>query len=507
VRRWQFPAPEDGGIVTVSFPFELMGGSGGGSFRRTYHDDGTRIQYASESFTRCSDAASVPLAQRWALWSERITATDVRSLVAQYRRARSACEASSWAERVSLLRLLYARAGSLDAHLALYHAMDFDKAAQSWLRMTILRELARSGQLARAQELGLGRLDANTMAQALGVAATPAQRLSVMGELARRYPDDMELAMRYLDEALAQNARELVRQQAARMRASAQADGRVRTAVGEALLAIGDEAEARRCFSEIVEFAPDDPAARRRLGDIALSHGWAEEAYRQFQMLAVAENEAPEVLLRQAMAARMAGRLDEAVRLAERVAQESSSGSGTLGDVASAWIGLELAIAANEPGVPRNVVEALRSRWRLSSAARGAGALRVIVRWQHPDDAAELYLQLPGESPRRSDWVAGQVFFESTVFADAPGALALEVRRAEGARRVGNVELVLLWNEGQANERIERRTVHFDHSTVTHVFDVTATGITERAAGSRLVADPSVAAGVAAQAARRGGAR
>jgi tetratricopeptide (TPR) repeat protein len=507
VRRWQFPAPEGGGIVTVNYPFTLNGGSGGGSYRPTYNADGTRIQYAADSVARCSDAASVALAQRLTLWGERISSTDAGSLVAQYRRARGACEASSWAERVSLLRLLYARAGSLDGQLSLYRAMSFDHAAQGWLRTTILRTLARSGQLARAQELGLGRLDANTMAQALGVAATPAQRLSVMGELARRYPDDMELATRYLDEALAQNARDLVRQQAIRMRANAQADGRVRTAVGEALFAIGDEAEARRCFSEIVEFAPDDPAARRRLGDIALSHGWAEEAYRQFQMLAVAENEAPEVLLRQAMAARMAGRLDEAVRLAERVAQESSSGSGTLGDVASAWIGLELAIAAHEPGVARNVVDALRSRWRLSSAARGAGALRVIVRWQHPDDAAELYLQLQGESPRRSDWVAGQVFFESTVFADAPGALALEVRRGEGARRVGKVELILLWNEGQATERIERRTVDFNLATGTHVFDVSASGITERAAGSTLVADPSVSAGVAAQAARTGGAR
>jgi tetratricopeptide (TPR) repeat protein len=509
VRRWQFPAPNDGGIAIVSYPFTLSRADGAtpGNYRPRFNADGSRAARVVESVVRCSDAASVALSQRITLWNERISSGDTATLVAQYRRARSSCEASSWAERVSLLRLLYSRASTLDGQLALYRDFSFDRAGQGWLRSMILRSLARSGQLARAQELGLGRLDANTMAQALGVASTPAQRLSVMGELARRYPDDMELATRYLDEALSQGQRELVRQQGARMRANAQADGRVRTAVGEALFAIGDEAEARRCFSEIVEFAPDDPAARRRLGDIALSHGWADEAYRQFQMLAVAENEAPEVLLRQAMAARLAGRLDEAVRLAERVAQESSSGNGTLGDVASAWIGLELAIAASERGVARNVVDALRSRWRLSSAARGAGALRMIVRWQHPDDAAEMYLQLQGESPRRSDWVAGQVFFESTVFADAPGPLAIEVRRAEGARRTGKVELILLWNEGQASERIERRTVEFNATSGTRVFDVSASGVSERAAGSALVSDPSVAAGVAAQARVAGGAR
>jgi hypothetical protein len=226
-------------------------------------------------------------------------------------------------------------------------------------------------------------------------------------------------------------------------------------------------------------------------------------------MLAQVENEAPEVLLRQAMAARMAGRLDEAVRLAERVAQESSSGSGTLGDVASAWIGLELAMAASAPGTARGAIDALRSRWRLSSAARGAGALRVVVRWTHPDDAAELYLQLAGESPRRSDWVAGQVFFESTVFADNPGPIALEVRRGEGARPRGKVELILLWNEGQPTERVLRQELVFDGQTVRHVFDSTGQALTERAAGAALVADPTVAAGVAAQGAARaaGGAR
>ncbi|MBL8681818.1 MAG: AgmX/PglI C-terminal domain-containing protein [Myxococcales bacterium] len=523
-RRWQFPSPEGGGIVTVNYPINLQAEGAGPSYaaasprsnelpresapaRAARRIPRTNPGIAVEAVSRCSDAASVALSERVGLWRERIEGTDAASLVAQYRRARNACEASSWAERVALLRLLHDRAGTLEGRIALYHALTMDRAAQGWMRSMILRALARSGQLARAQELGLGRLDANTMVQALGAAATPAQRLSVLGELARRYPDDMDLATRYLDEALAQNARDVVRLQGARMRSSAQADGRVRTAVGEALFAIGDEAEARRCFSEIVEFAPDDPAARRRLGDIALSHGWADEAYRQFQMLAVAENEAPEVLLRQAMAARMAGRLDEAVRLAERVAQESSSGNGTLGDVASAWIGLELGIAASERGVARNVIDALRSRWRLSSAARGAGALRIVARWAHPDDGAELYLQMPGESPRRSDWVAGQVFFESTVFADAPQSIALEVRRGEGARQRGKIELVLLFNEGQASERIERRTLEFDGTVSRHVFDLAGTTLTARPQGTSLVADPTVAAGVAAQGVRAGGAR
>ncbi len=513
VTRWQFPSVEGGAPVTVYYPFNLLtpDGDAGGTDRVVRHRGPGGETLEVDQVSHCSDAASVPLAQRLTLWRERTSDSSGSALVQQYRTARQNCELPSWADRVAMLRLMYERSGSLDARLALYNAMSFDRAAKSWLRATILRGLARSGELARAQELGLGRLDANMMAQALGVANTPGQRLNVLGELARRYPDDMDLATRYLNEAVAQNSAAIVRTQTMRMRGHPQADAKVRTAAGEALFAIGDEAEARRTFSEIVEFAPDDPAARQRLGDIALSHGWADEAYRQFQMLAQIENEAAEVLLRQAMAARMAGRLDEAIRLAERVAQESSSGNGTLGDVASAWIGIELAIAASEPNAQRSVVDALRSRWRLSSAARGAGALRLILRWYHPDDAGEMYLQLQGQTPRRSDWVAGSVFFESTIFADAPGPLALEVRRGVGARSRGKAELILLWNEGQPTERLERRPLTFDETHTHFVFDATngaTSTLTERAGGTSLVSVEGATQGVAAQAARpAGGAR
>ncbi|MDP3278357.1 MAG: VIT domain-containing protein [Deltaproteobacteria bacterium] len=500
VNSLEFPATDSGRPLSFVYPirFDATGRSTG-----TVRPSTSRAELVS----RCSDAARIPLVDRVPLWRERVTSANAQQLLALYRQARRTCEARSWSEQVALLGVLWSGANTLDGQLNLYRVFEGQGAQQRWLRARLLRTLARSGQLARAQELGLGRLDANTMAQALGVATSPAQRLSVLAELARRYPDDMELSIRFLDEALAQRDVAAVRTQASRMRAHPQADGRIRTLAGEALFAIGDQAEARRCFSEIVEFAPDDANARRRLGDIALSHGWADEAYRQFQMLAVIENEAPEVLLRQAMAAKMAGRLDEALRLAERVAQEYASGNGTLGDVASAWIGTELALAASAPGAQRSTIDALRARWRVSSAARGAGALRVIVRWLHPDDGAELYLQMPGESPRRSDWVSGAFFFESTVFADAPGPLALEVRRSDGARSHGTVELLLLFNEGQASERIERRTLELTESTPGHVFDLREGALTARPAGASLVSAPTVEAGVAAQAATGRGAR
>ncbi len=431
--------------------------------------------------SRCSDAATASLTERIALWRERLAGHgSPGEMAATYRTARQACELPGQADRAALLRLMLAAAGGVDGQIALYRAMSGVAGARAWLRASILRVLARTGELMRAEALGLGRLNPAEMTTALANAATAQARLSLLRELSRRYPDDVDLGLRLLDAAVETRSIPDVRVTAQRLRDDPQADARVRTAVGEALFTIGDESEARRAFSEIVEFAPDDPLARRRLGDIALSHGWADEAYRQFQVLAEVEHDAPDVLLREAMAARLAGRLDEALRLAERVAQMSSGdAAASVPDAAAAWIGLELALAAATPGVAQDQIQALRARWRRSSAARAAGAVRVVARWMHPDDGAELWVTLPGEGTRRSDMLAGAVFFESTVFADAPTGLQVELRRADGTRARGEAELLVLWNEGTDRERVDRVRVSLDETHAMHRFDVTPTALTE----------------------------
>jgi Ca-activated chloride channel family protein len=484
VRRWQFPSPEGGGLVTVNYPFDLVAPEGwtpppnanGAASVAAHAPAPAPIVTAS----RCSDAAVASLDERIALWRERLAGHAAPSEVAEiYRTAKQSCELPAQADRAALLRLMLGAVGALDGQIALYRALDHDGAARSWLRANILRMLARTGELAQAESLGLGRLNPSEMAAALANATTLEARLALLRELSRRYPDDNDLAMRLLDTAIDARAADDVRAVARRLRSDAQSDARVRTAVGEALLSIGDEAEARRAFSEIVEFAPDDPLARRRLGDIALSHRWADEAYRQFQVLAEVEHDAPDVLLREAMAARMAGRLDEAIRLAERVAQMSSGGGAgaSIPDTAAAWIGLELALAASAPGAASDRVEALRARWRRSAAARGAGAMRVVLRWSHPDDGAELWLTLPGEVARRSDSLAGAVFFESTAFADVPQGLQLEVRRPEGTRARGEAELIVLWNEGSAAERVVRMPITLDADHAVQRFGVAASDV------------------------------
>jgi hypothetical protein len=212
------------------------------------------------------------------------------------------------------------------------------------------------------------------------------------------------------------------------------------------------------------------------------------------------------VLLRQAMAARMAGRFDEAIRLAERVAEQSASdGSGSAGDVAAAWISVELARAATEPGISPETLEALRARWRRSPAARASGAVRVVLSWYHPDDGAELWLTLPGESQHRADLIGSGVFLESTVLADAPTQVALEVRRGTTARPAGHAQLIVLWNEGTDHERLETMDLALSDAHQRYVINATPAGPLVDATPPGQTVLPDVAAANAA--ARHGGAR
>jgi len=440
--------------------------------------DSGRAQAAGPA--RCSDAAAVTLAERIPLWRERLgAASGVGGALQVLREARRSCELPAWSDEVALLRLITAAHGSVGDGIALSRGAQ--GGAKRWFQQQAMRAMASAGDLSRVGELGLGRLDPSELARMLTTATTPAARRVLLQTLARRFPDDLDLMLLTLDAASAAGDSDEVHRTAHRLRTDPRADARVRTAVGEALLAVRDAPEARRAFSEIVEFAPDDPFARQRLGDIALSHGWADEAYRQFQTLATSQSDAPEILLRVAWAARMLGRLDEAIRLAERVTAESAPGArAPLIESVVAWVACELAIASSEPSVSAATVAQLRARWRRSPAAQGAGAVRAVLRWTHPDDGAELWVTLPGAPTQRADLVASAIPLEALTLAERPTALTLEVRRGGGARPRGSAELIVLWAEGTAEERLLRTTVNLDPEHPRVVFDATPTALTAR---------------------------
>src|SRR5690606_16504366 len=143
------------------------------------------------------------------------------------------------------------------------------------------------------EALGFRQVDPDVLEQLLERAKTPQERVTLLRGTAEKFPDDTELALRVLfayedakDEAGG-------RAWARKLRTRVDATSHLRTSVGEYYLRLAgtgdqkataskyDQAEARRTFGEIVEFAPEDPLARRHLGDLLAAHGWHEEALRQ----------------------------------------------------------------------------------------------------------------------------------------------------------------------------------------------------------------------------------
>jgi Ca-activated chloride channel family protein len=178
----------------------------------------------------------------------------------------------------------------------------------------------------------------------------------------------------------------------------------LRTAVGELYLRLAarakdpgqkalDEAEARRAFGEIVEFSPDDPIARRRIGDLLRAHGWYPEAQRQYETLARLAPDDASVALLLASAAEGMGKLEEAVRWTEKGgasgAPDADSGPArTARAFAATWLswGRLDALTANRADEAKALAARLariRSTERLSGSAQKG--TYVTLTWSHPE--------------------------------------------------------------------------------------------------------------------------
>ncbi|HRI69170.1 MAG TPA: VIT domain-containing protein, partial [Polyangium sp.] len=230
----------------------------------------------------CSGAALVPFEERIGLWRERFgRATGNPNAVAQiYRNALATCEAPTWRERSKLVALMLDAMPSVSGKVSLWRVMFTDLGVADALYRGMLARVRTAAEVRELHTaLGLQTIDPGVLEKLLKDSKTPADRVKKLRELVARWPSDFALALRLLDELEDaedfSGARELGRS----LRARPDADAHLRTAVGELHLRIAarekdpvqkayHQAEAQRAFGEIVEFAPDDPVARRRLGDL-----------------------------------------------------------------------------------------------------------------------------------------------------------------------------------------------------------------------------------------------
>jgi Ca-activated chloride channel family protein len=430
----------------------------------------------------CGAGADLPLAERAALWRERLVPAASAWLVLQvYHSALRDCEASRWDERSLLLVQMVERLPTVTERVSLWRLLLelSPAAADAVYRFLALRVQTPAELKELHQALGLERVEPALLADLLKKARTPAERVTLLRGTSQRFPDDAELALLVLDayEDAADEAGG--RAWARRLRRRVDTTAHVRTSIGEyylRLAALGkgaqaarDAEEGRRTFGELVEFAPEDPFARRRLGDLLRAHGWYAEALRQYETLAELTPDDASVPLLRAAAAQGMGRTEEAVRWAEKAAAVGSPDEATELSVAARALASVFLTGSRKDalqGGRKEEAERLRARAaRLGAAgSANAGNVRFVLSWSHPDLRPALWTSALGAPMPAADnlplYGVAQAYLPA---APAPAVeLRLDEEEAQRAARLGaRAVLTAVVNEGAADERLAQLSVGF----------------------------------------------
>lgn len=430
---------------------------------------------------RCSDAADLLLDGRRELWRERLqNAGTPYEWSRLYREAGQQCELPRWRDRQSFLELVLGRAGSISRMVDAWRAFGND----DYLRRAILRRVRTPDDLRLVRGAFGGRADDALIAQVLGRAGEGEGKIRALRQLVRQMPFRLELKKQLLEELEAQGKIAEAKRLAQQLRNDPMTDAGIRTAIGEMYLRLEDETEARRVFGEIVEFAPEDAFARRRLGDLYRAYGWHEDAYRQYLTLAALTPDDPTVSLLLAQAAAGAGRIDEALRLEQGViAASDPSGTAGLGRVALLWSSVryaELKQAAREANDAEKLA-ALDQRLRRSGVLREATGLRATLVWSHPDAGVALWASHPRLPMTRPQDLAPELGLEAFDVAEPEdGTYRLEVRRRGEFRTAVEAKLVLVWREGTPEEQVRIVSIRFEPGKDRqHAFTVVGDALTE----------------------------
>ncbi|MEM6958472.1 MAG: hypothetical protein AAF645_22510, partial [Myxococcota bacterium] len=183
-----------------------------------------------------------------------------------------------------------------------------------------------------------------------------------------------------------------------------------------------------------------------------------------------------------------AGRVNEALGLEQRAAETAAPGQSTgLARTALLWSSVrfaELRKAARDGGNDEDL-QVLMSRMRRTGILREASQFRATLVWSHPDAQLSLYASYPRLRPTRPTDIAPEFGLESfDVPEQEDGTYRIEVRRQAAATRRGhataqNAKLVLLWNEGTAEEKIEILDLSFEGDQSVRAFEVTGPNLRE----------------------------
>lgn len=417
----------------------------------------------------CSDASARSLAQRKILWQQRLERTpDMVGRLRTYENAAASCELENWQQQRVFLQLLQAGvATETEVELLLAH-FEFEREAQSFVARALLRRLVDPALIGAVERsMWGGTLDALAIEELATRATSATAALEIVETALAKHADasederlpvellriDLLFELSRIDEAIAAGRK---------LRERGLITPMLAQQLGELLVAAGQAQEAKRVFSEIVEYDPDGEYTRRLLGDIFLRHGWHQEAYHQYQDLVALTGE-PTDLIRMARAAAGAGRVDEGLRLLRKVA----SGEGRPGvDDPRRFARLHAAallaeMLASDDTLPKDKLEAELERLQLFDAP----ATWTLITWTDLQHALTL-----GTEPVEFAEDADESEIEAAVEAARKAALRISDGRSAGdtglwAIQAGGLDDLIVRHRGEVPTRavaFQRLTIRWD---------------------------------------------
>ncbi len=301
---------------------------------------------------RCSRASTLPLGARRGVWYDRVKREPSAST---YLSAKLSCELPAWADRRALLELFLDLVPGGAGRVALARALEDvgEPEAAEVVRREALRRAKSPDELheVRVALLGDERAAVAAFSKRYAEAHGDEARLSVVRRFLRLAPHDGTLLRRLFALLEATGQRDALVAEVARVRQDPYADAAVLAEGAAVLLRLGDVAEARRAFGELVERAPNDPAVHAFLGDRLLDAGLHDAATATYATLAALSPGDPATALRRALSHLGAGRLDLASRaLAELRESGGPTADPKLSLLAGVLDGASLAATADRAG-------------------------------------------------------------------------------------------------------------------------------------------------------------
>ena len=337
--------------------------------------------------SRCSDVAARPLSERLVIWQKRAKkAQSAQEVATIYDTAYASCELPDWRDEAALLDIVQQRIDTeQSAEVILGHFASFTE-GQHFVARNLLRRTVDVRIAAAVSRAIYGGVDWTRLDRELTDLDKTDKQLARLKQAMLVAPGDPQGDVR-LVKLLARSGQKVEAvAHGRRLRDRGFLTPTLAQQLGDVLADSGDQEEALRTYSEIVEFDGQSALSRRVLGDIFLRQGWYPAAYRQYKTLTDLDGKNPLAWLRLANAASGAGRVDEALR----IDREVSGGEGTPGPndprmFARLLSASRLGILLDKPDPAAGVtVEAVSRKIKELSLFSGPGTLSILT-WDDLD--------------------------------------------------------------------------------------------------------------------------